>query len=82
MPNINTIDELKLGDRVKSNVFTWSQKWMIPGYEEYNMTKIGTIVRLGESFFDTYIIDDENKEILLAVDPGSSGGVSIEKIDN
>jgi hypothetical protein len=82
MPHINTIDELKVGDRVKSNVFTNSQKWMIPGYEEYNMTKIGIIVRLGISFFDTYIIDDENKEIVLAVDPGSSGGVSIEKIEN
>ena len=79
---INNIEELKVGDRVRSNVFTNSQKWIIPGYEEYNMTKIGTIVRLGESFFDTYIIDDENKEMVLAVDPGSSGGVSIEKIDN
>lgn len=82
MPMINNIEELKVGDRVRSNVFTNSQKWIIPGYEEYNMTKIGTIVRLGESFFDTYIIDDENKEMVLAVDPGSSGGVSIEKIDN
>ena len=82
MPMINTIEELKVGDRVRSNVFTNSQKWIIPGYEQYNMTKIGTIVRLGESFFDTYIIDDENKEMVLAVDPGSSGGVSIEKIDN
>jgi len=82
MPMINTIDELKVGDRVRSNVFTNSQKWMIPGYEEYNMTKIGTIIRLGVSFFDTYIIDDEKNEMILAVDPGSSGGVSIEKIDN
>lgn len=82
MPRIESINELKVGDKVTSNVFTNSQKWMIPGYEEYNMTKTGVIVRLGESFFDTYIKNDQNKEIVLAVDPGTSGGVSIEKIDN
>jgi len=81
MPRIESINELRIGDRVSSNVFTWSQKWMIPGYEEYNMTKYGVIVRIGESFFDTYIRNDEGNEVILAVDPGSSGGVSIEKIE-
>jgi hypothetical protein len=81
MPRIESINELKIGDRVSSNVFTNSQKWMIPGYEEYNMTKYGVIVRLGKSFFDTYIRNDEGVEVILAVDPGSSGGVSIDKIE-
>ena len=79
MQTIHNINELKVGDKVKSIVFTWSQKWMVPGYEEYNMTKIGFILKIGTTFYDTYIIDEEHNEKVLAVDPGSSGGVSIDK---
>ena len=79
---VESIDQLKLGDTVRSTVFTWSQKYMMwEGYEEYNCTKIGTIVFLGECFFTTRIKKEDGEEVFLAVDPGSSGGVSIELIE-
>ena len=80
---VESIEQLKLGDNVRSTVFTWSQKYMMyEGYEEYNCTKIGTIVFLGDSFFTTKIRKDDGEEVFLAVDPGGSGAVSIELIEN
>jgi len=81
MQIIYNIDELKVGDHVVSNVFTWSQKYMIPGYEEYNMTKSGIITRIGTSFFDTYIKNDEGNEVVLVSDPGTSGAVTVSIIN-
>jgi hypothetical protein len=79
---VQNIDQLKLGDTVRSTVFTWSQKYMMwEGYEEYNCTKIGTIVFLGECFFTTKIKKEDGEVVFLAVDPGGSGGVSIELIE-
>ena len=76
---INSISDLKIGDYVRSTVGTYSQKYLLwEGYEDYNCTKIGTIIKLGNSFFDTIIMTDEGDEIFLASDPGSSGYVNIE----
>jgi len=78
---MTTINDIKLGDRVKSTVWTFSQKYMlIEGYQEYNMTKEGIVIELGKTFFDTYIEKDNGDKVLLAVDPGSSGVVSVEII--
>ena len=79
---VESIELLKLGDLVRSSVFTWSQKYMMyQGYEEYNCTKTGTIVFLGDSFFTTKIKKEDGEEVFLAVDPGGSGSVSIELIE-
>lgn len=76
---INSIKDLNIGDYVRSTVGTYSQKYLLwEGYEEYNCTKVGTIIQLGETFFDTIIMTDDGDEIYLASDPGSSGFVSIE----
>jgi hypothetical protein len=47
------------------------------------MTKQGTVIFKGKSFFDTIIMTEEGDETELAADPGSSGYVhiSIVKID-
>jgi len=77
-----TINDIKLGDRVKSTVWTFSQKYMLKqGYEEYNMTKEGIVIELGKTFFDTYIETDNGDKVLLAVDPGTSGVVNVEIIN-
>lgn len=79
---VESIEQLKVGDNVRSTVFTYSHKYMMwEGYEEYNYTKIGTIVFLGECFFTTKIKKEDGEVVFLAVDPGSSGGVSIELIE-
>ena len=79
---VESIEQLKVGDLVRSTVFTWSQKYMMyEGYEEYNCTKIGIIVFLGDSFFTTKIKKDDGEEVFLAVDPGGSGAVSVELIE-
>ena len=79
---MTTIKDIKLGDRVKSVVWTFSQKYMLrEGYEEYNMTKEGIVVELGKTFFDTFIETDNGDKVFLAVDPGSSGIVSVEIIN-
>ena len=79
---VESIEQLKVGDNVRSTVYTNSQKYMMwEGYEEYNCTKIGTIVFLGECFFTTKIKKEDGEVVFLAVDPGSSGGVSIELIE-
>jgi hypothetical protein len=78
---INNISELNIGDIVRASVSTYSQKYMLyEGYEEYNCTKEGTIVKKGESFFDTIIITEDGDEMKLASDPGSSGYVIVELI--
>ena len=52
---MTTINDIKVGDRVKSTVWTFSQKYMLKqGYEEYNMTKEGIVVELGKTFFDIF----------------------------
>ena len=79
---VESIEQLKVGDNVRSTVHTNSQKYIMwGGYEEYNCTKIGTIVFLGECFFTTKIKKEDGEVVSLAVDPGSSGGVSIELIE-
>jgi len=81
---MTTINDIKVGDIVQSTVGTYSQKYlMIDGYEKYNMTKQGTVIFKGKSFFDTIIMTEEGDETELAADPGSSGYVhiSIIKID-
>ncbi len=79
--NVNNISELKIGDIVRASVATYSQKYlMCEGYEEYNCSKEGTIVKIGKSFFDTIIITEDGDEIVLAANPGSSGYVSVELI--
>lgn len=76
-----TIKDIKVGDIVKSTVGTFSQKYLLwEGYEEYNCSKEGTIIYVGESFFDTMIITEEGDETVLASDPGSSGYVYIQII--
>lgn len=78
---VNNISELKIGDIVRASVATYSQKYlMYEGYEEYNCSKEGTIVKMGKTFFDTIIITEDGDEIVLASDPGSSGYVNIELI--
>jgi hypothetical protein len=73
---IESINQLSVGDYVRSTVFTFSQKYA--DFTDYNCTKEGTIVKLGETFFDTIIITDDGDELILAYDPGTSGCVSIE----
>jgi hypothetical protein len=76
-----TINDIKIGDIVKSTVFTFSQKYLLyEGYAEYNCSKEGTVIKVGETFFNTIIITEEGDEIYLASDPGSSGDVIIEII--
>lgn len=78
---VTDIDQLQLGDLVKSVVYTWSQKYMMyEGYEDYNSTKVGTIIFLGDTFFTTKIKMEDGKEVFLAADPGTSGSVTIELI--
>ena len=75
------IEDIKVGDIVKSTVGTYSQKYLLwEGYEEYNCSKEGTVIKIGESFFDTIIITEEGHETVLASDPGSSGYVYIQII--
>jgi hypothetical protein len=78
---INDISELKIGDIVRASVATYSQKYMMyEGYEEYNCTKEGTIVKMGKTFFDTIIITEDGDEVVLASNPGSSGYVIVDLI--
>ena len=78
MKIIESIDELKEGDYVISEVFTFSQKYLMDErYKEFNFTKKGIITKLGNTFFNTYIKDDNGDEVVLASDPGSSGVVTI-----
>ena len=73
-----TINDIKIGDIVRATCGTYSQKYLMwEGYEEYNCTKEGTVVQVGESFFDTIIITEEGDETVLVADPGSSGFISV-----
>lgn len=75
------IDDITVGDIVRSTVGTYSQKYLIrEGYEEYNRTIQGTVVKKGKTFFDTIIITEDGDELFLAVDPGSSGYYYVELI--
>ena len=75
------IKDIKIGDVVRSTVGTYSQKYLRwAGYEEYNCSKEGTVIYVGETFFDTIIITEDGDETVLASDPGSSGYVHIEII--
>jgi len=75
------IKDIKIGDVVRSTVGTYSQKYLLwTGYEEYNCSKEGTVIYVGETFFDTIIITEDGDETVLASDPGSSGYVYIEII--
>jgi len=75
------IKDIKIGDVVRSTVGTYSQKYLLwEGYEEYNCSKEGTVIYVGETFFDTIIITKDGDETVLASDPGSSGYVCIEII--
>ena len=76
-----SIKDIKVGDIVRSIVGTYSQKYLVwEGYEEYNCSKEGTVVKVGETFFDTIIITEDGNEMVLASDPGSSGYVYVEII--
>jgi len=76
-----SIEDIKVGDIVRSTVGTHSQKYLMwEGYEAYNRTIEGTVVKKGKTFFDTVIITEDGEELFLAVDPGSSGYYYIELI--
>ncbi len=78
---MTTIKDINVGDIVRSTVGTYSQKYLMrEGYEEYNRTIEGTVVKKGKTFFDTIIITEDGDEMFLAADPGTSGYVFIEII--
>lgn len=74
-----SISDIKVGDYVRCEVFTYSQKWMErPGYEEYNMTSEGQIVSISDNGQERQLSDiliDGNR--VLGHSPGSSGGYTI-----
>ncbi len=79
-------EELKIGDLVKTNTMTFSQKYMLrEGYEDCNMTKIGILIKkddLNPSLSTLYCYNFETEEFEVSIlyrDVGSSGWITIEK---
>lgn len=53
---IDNINELKIGDYIRAQTGTWSQKYMRRfGYNDCNTTYEGEIVQLGENTVDILI---------------------------
>jgi len=76
-----SIDGVKIGDIVRGTVGTFSQKYiMMGGYEQYNRTVEGTIIKKGKTFFETIIITEDGDETYLVADPGTSGYYYVELI--
>ena len=76
-------NDLQVGDVVKSEVYTYSQKWLLrEGYEEVNMKKIGILINKDEEGdgekSTLYICDGINyKEMRLYVNPYNSGFINL-----
>lgn len=71
--------DLNEGDIVKSYTMTYSQKYFKEGYEDYNTTKIGVLIKkdldlpeFSTLYYHNYY-DNSFEETKLYVDPGSSG---------
>ncbi len=88
-----SFDDLKVGDIVMSVTYTYSQKYfMIEGYEEYNMSKIGILLTKDEEspgrsrLYKKVVSDDsgdsdEFEETNFYCDPMNSGSISLYKYD-
>ncbi len=79
-------EDLQEGDIVSSSTMTWSQKYLLKiGFEEYNMTKYGILLKKD--------LENNEESIILSYDsmtgsfnktnlyrnPGTSGGCTFEK---
>jgi len=69
--------DLNEGDIVKSYTMTYSQKWFRDGYEDYNSTKRGILIKKDLDNPECSIIYNYNnnnfEETRFYADPGSSG---------
>jgi len=71
--------DLKEGDIVKSYTMTYSQKYFREGYEDYNTTKKGILIKKDSvvpEYSTIYYYDNYNnkyEESRFYADPGSSG---------
>lgn len=81
----DNITNLKIGDIVMSQTYTYSQKYFNkPGYESFNITNIGILIKKNnEQLPDSYEIlqyHSETNNFILSFffnDPGSSGSYNI-----
>jgi hypothetical protein len=66
---INHITELKEGDNVKCSVRFESLK-----YYDDNYDSSGVIIKLGETFTSTYVMNRDNEKVVLSTyDPDTRG---------
>jgi hypothetical protein len=81
-----SFDEMNNGDIVLSWTMTNSQKYLLkPGYEDYNKIKYGVLLEKNIEYPQSSILleydlcSDTFEETNFYVDPGTSGGYSLEK---
>jgi hypothetical protein len=74
------LDEIKLGDYLKSEVYTYSQKWFT--YPEYNSIREGKVVEIKHrnSPYGIMIRNLRGEIVPICCDPGSSGEYIIYKL--
>lgn len=70
------ISDVSIGDYIRCETFTHSQKWLIPGYEEYNCVTEGRVILMQypPSNPTDIMIEFEGQVQRLGPDPGTSGG--------
>lgn len=72
-------NDIKIGDYIRGTTYTYAQKWlMYDGYEIYNRSIEGHVVKTGTELLDIKIKNNDAINYACA-DPGSSGGYYIQK---
>lgn len=71
------LEDIKIGDYIKGVTSTHSQKWFIPGYEDYNATKVGKVVSVGSDLHNLKVMMDDGTISHACLDPGSSGSYEL-----
>jgi hypothetical protein len=64
---------------VRCQTFTYSQKWLRGGYEEYNTVTEGRVIMITPNPIspEDIMIEHDSQYSSLGADPGTSGGWSI-----
>jgi len=69
------LEELNIGDYVKGETFTNSQRYG----EEFNYEIEGILHEKHDTLYNCIILDSDNNEVPLCRDVGTSGGNSVYK---
>jgi len=84
---LTTFEDIQVGDIIMTQTTTYSQKYFdVPGYEDFNMTKIGILLEKNlqepaKSIIYKYNKDkDDFEETNIYTDPMNSGYFLIYKI--